>query len=309
MHSVHPGLLKATQLRAIESYDPTAVLPMPVALPVSNGDGGFGGSGSGTTAHEPRVNTGAADAAGDDEEEGGGGAAGGGPHDMLRQTLRGMLESCGKLRQFVRLVRSLREGHFRVLVFSQWSRVLDIIGVVLRAMDQRALPAEYDPASASQAPAGKPGGGLPPAPRKVRFLRIDGSVAMLERARLVDQFNSDAAVSVCLLTTGVGSLGLTLTSATRVIIFDVRRPRGLIRGKGCGVGIFDAEAACLRGRSATAVEAFPHAPLHPLARPAPRSPRGTPPWTRRPWTARTASGSTSPSSRTASSPAAPSRSR
>ena len=218
--SVHPGLLEATQLRAIENYNPAAALPMPAApvrAPVSNGDGGFGG---GTTPREPHA--GAADAAGEDEEDEDGGAADGGPHDMLRQTLRGMLESCGKLRQFVRLVRCLREGHFRVLVFSQWARVLDVIGVVLRAMDQRALPAEYDPASASEAPTGRLGGGLPPAPRKVRFLRIDGSVAMNERARLVDQFNSDATVSVCLLTTGVGSLGLTLTSATRVIIFDVR---------------------------------------------------------------------------------------
>jgi hypothetical protein len=33
---------------------------------------------------------------------------------MLRQPLRAMLASCGKLRQFVRLMRILREGAWRV---------------------------------------------------------------------------------------------------------------------------------------------------------------------------------------------------
>jgi hypothetical protein len=54
-----------------------------------------------------------------------------------------------------------------------------------------------------------------------KHLRIDGDVSdMRERARMVDAFNADESIQVCLLTTGVGALGLTLTGASRVVILD-----------------------------------------------------------------------------------------
>lgn len=55
----------------------------------------------------------------------------------------------------------------------------------------------------------------------LQYLRVDGSVPGQERARIVREFNENARYSLCLLTTGVGSLGLTLTSATRVVIYDL----------------------------------------------------------------------------------------
>ncbi|KAI0127945.1 SNF2 family N-terminal domain-containing protein [Xylariales sp. AK1849] len=54
----------------------------------------------------------------------------------------------------------------------------------------------------------------------VRYLRMDGSTAIKERQSLVDQFNNDPDLDVFLLTTKVGGLGVNLTGANRVIIFD-----------------------------------------------------------------------------------------
>ncbi|RYG51691.1 DEAD/DEAH box helicase, partial [archaeon] len=78
----------------------------------------------------------------------------------------------------------------RTLVFSNTKRALDVIQVVLRE-------------------------------RRVKFVRIDGDMSNIdERRRIVTRFNCEPSISVFLLTTGVGALGLTLTSANRVIIFD-----------------------------------------------------------------------------------------
>ncbi|KAK9806042.1 hypothetical protein WJX73_008485 [Symbiochloris irregularis] len=57
--------------------------------------------------------------------------------------------------------------------------------------------------------------------RDISFLRIDGTVAKAsDRQDLVQQYQEDSSISVFLLTTKVGGLGLTLTAATRVIILE-----------------------------------------------------------------------------------------
>ncbi len=66
----------------------------------------------------------------------------------------------------------------------------------------------------------------------VRHERIDGSVTKTQsRQDIVDRFNSDASISVCLLTTGVGAYGLTLIGADRVIIMDPSWNPGVIRSE------------------------------------------------------------------------------
>lgn len=52
------------------------------------------------------------------------------------------------------------------------------------------------------------------------FLRMDGSTPIKERQKLVDQFNNDTNIDIFLLTTKVGGLGVNLTGASRVIIYD-----------------------------------------------------------------------------------------
>ncbi|KAM9889821.1 hypothetical protein OXX69_012741, partial [Metschnikowia pulcherrima] len=52
------------------------------------------------------------------------------------------------------------------------------------------------------------------------YLRMDGSTPIVKRQQLVDTFNTNTYFHVFLLTTKVGGLGVNLTGADRVIIFD-----------------------------------------------------------------------------------------
>ena len=54
----------------------------------------------------------------------------------------------------------------------------------------------------------------------IRHRRMDGNTPIAARQALVDEFNRDPAIHVFLLTTKVGGLGVNLTGADRVIIFD-----------------------------------------------------------------------------------------
>jgi DNA excision repair protein ERCC-6 len=54
----------------------------------------------------------------------------------------------------------------------------------------------------------------------IKYLRMDGKTPVKVRQTLVDQFNTDPELDVFLLTTKVGGLGVNLTGANRVIIFD-----------------------------------------------------------------------------------------
>lgn len=102
-----------------------------------------------------------------------------------------LLQESGKLAVAAPLFRLLHaEGH-RTLVFSASKRLLDMIAVLLDA-------------------------------DKLGWTRIDGDVtSMDERARRVKRFNTGSSqLPFCLLTTGVGALGLTLTGADRVVLLD-----------------------------------------------------------------------------------------
>ncbi|XP_011136750.1 DNA excision repair protein ERCC-6 isoform X2 [Harpegnathos saltator] len=52
------------------------------------------------------------------------------------------------------------------------------------------------------------------------YLRLDGSTAMSQRQHVIQMFNNNPSYFVFLLTTRVGGLGLNLTGANRVIIYD-----------------------------------------------------------------------------------------
>ncbi|KAK8214195.1 SNF2 family N-terminal domain-containing protein [Phyllosticta capitalensis] len=54
----------------------------------------------------------------------------------------------------------------------------------------------------------------------INFLRMDGTTAIKDRQDMVDRFNNDPEMHVFLLTTKVGGLGVNLTGADRVIIYD-----------------------------------------------------------------------------------------
>ena len=87
------------------------------------------------------------------------------------------------------LERLRREGH-RVLIFSQFTRMLDLLE---EYMVERRLP----------------------------FARIDGSIAGEERQKRIDAFNApESSTFVFLLSTRAGGLGINLASADTVIVYD-----------------------------------------------------------------------------------------
>ena len=49
---------------------------------------------------------------------------------------------------------------------------------------------------------------------------MDGSTPVIQRARLIDDFNANEEVFVFLLTTKVGGIGVNLTGADRVLVYD-----------------------------------------------------------------------------------------
>ncbi|KAJ3032105.1 DNA excision repair protein ERCC-6-like [Rhizophlyctis rosea] len=94
-----------------------------------------------------------------------------------------------KLLVLLKLLQNLIGGGHRALVFSSSRMMLDIIEMCVRSQG-------------------------------IRFLRIDGTITdRKERQRRINVFNQDPAYGCFLLTTQVG-IGITLTGADRVIMYD-----------------------------------------------------------------------------------------
>ena len=53
-----------------------------------------------------------------------------------------------------------------------------------------------------------------------KFGRLDGNTNVASRQRLVDTFNSDESYMGLLCTTRTGGVGLNLTGANRIILYD-----------------------------------------------------------------------------------------
>ncbi|KAL7820402.1 helicase [Trichoderma aethiopicum] len=98
------------------------------------------------------------------------------------------LES-GKIRKLLELLKQYQENGDRVLVFSKFSRIIELLQEVLarQGIDHRVLM---------------------------------GNTNVSERQTLIDEFNQDTSIPAFLLTTGAGGTGINLTSANKVIIFD-----------------------------------------------------------------------------------------
>lgn len=95
----------------------------------------------------------------------------------------------GKVKKFQELVTGFVTNGDRILVFSQFTVVMDILEAVLETME-------------------------------VKFLRLDGSTATAHRQPLIDRFNDDETIPLFMLSTKAGGAGINLASANKVIIFD-----------------------------------------------------------------------------------------
>ncbi|CAD6504164.1 BgTH12-05899 [Blumeria graminis f. sp. triticale] len=95
----------------------------------------------------------------------------------------------GKVESMIKLVKDYKENGDRVLLFSQFSLVLDILEAVFNTC-------------------------------RIDYTRIDGSTKIDERQSLIDTFRDDESITVFLLTTKAGGTGINLMYANKVIIFD-----------------------------------------------------------------------------------------
>ena len=96
---------------------------------------------------------------------------------------------CGKLQALDRLLRRLKaEGH-RVLLFTQMTKMLDILEAFLNVY-------------------------------RYTYLRLDGSTKPEERQRLMERYNSDPRLFAFILSTRSGGVGVNLTGADTVVFYD-----------------------------------------------------------------------------------------
>ena len=97
-------------------------------------------------------------------------------------------DSC-KLQVLSELLASLKQGKHRVLIFTQMSKMLDILEVFLNLNGHT-------------------------------YLRLDGSTGVEKRQKLMDRFNNDEKVFCFILSTRSGGLGINLTGADTVVFYD-----------------------------------------------------------------------------------------
>ena len=100
-----------------------------------------------------------------------------------------LVEQCGKMQLLDRLMKKLRANGHKVLIFSQMTRMLDLLESFFQ---QRNEP----------------------------VCRIDGSVKQDDRREYIARFNEDPNYGIFLLSTRAGGLGINLTGGDTVIIYD-----------------------------------------------------------------------------------------
>ncbi|KAH7417325.1 SNF2 family N-terminal domain-containing protein [Cadophora sp. MPI-SDFR-AT-0126] len=97
---------------------------------------------------------------------------------------------CGKLQTLAKLLRKLEAGGHRALIFTQMTKVLDILEQFLNIHGHK-------------------------------YLRLDGSTKIEQRQVLTDRFNNDTRILAFILSTRSGGLGINLTGADTVIFYDL----------------------------------------------------------------------------------------
>lgn len=101
-----------------------------------------------------------------------------------------LLLDSGKFHHLKELLASLKNKGDRVVLFSQFTMMLDIVEVLMKHL-------------------------------KHRYVRLDGQTPIADRIVLIDEFNTDTDIFVFLLSTRAGGLGINLTSANVVILHDI----------------------------------------------------------------------------------------
>lgn len=100
-----------------------------------------------------------------------------------------LIHDCGKLQFLEPALKELRQGGHRVLIFTQFVQMLNILERFLALIG-------------------------------VAYMRLDGATRVELRQQLVDRFNSDARITCMILSTRSGGIGLNLTGADTVVFYD-----------------------------------------------------------------------------------------
>ena len=100
-----------------------------------------------------------------------------------------IVEICGKMKVLDQMLKELLKRNHKVLIFSQMTRMLDILGDYL-------------------------------SHNNYKFSRLDGSMHFEDRQANIDRFNDDPDFNIFLLSTRAGGLGINLTAADTCIIYD-----------------------------------------------------------------------------------------
>eukprot|EP01084_Bolivina_argentea_P142532 250389_1 len=110
--------------------------------------------------------------------------------DITRdRSISNILATSNKMHVLLAVLKHLIDNKHRILVFSQYKIILSMIEPILNE-------------------------------NKMAYLRMDGDTPIDERQKFVDAFNKRKDLSIFLLSTRVGGLGLNLVGSDRVIIYD-----------------------------------------------------------------------------------------
>lgn len=96
---------------------------------------------------------------------------------------------CGKLQKLATLLQDLVPNGHRALIFTQMTKVLDILEQFLNI-------------------------------HGYRYMRLDGATKIEDRQLMTEKFNRDPRIPVFILSTRSGGLGINLTGADTVIFYD-----------------------------------------------------------------------------------------
>lgn len=100
-----------------------------------------------------------------------------------------LVRDSGKMKKLDHLLKDLKRGGHRVLVYSQFTEVLDLLEDFMCVRGHKSV-------------------------------RLDGSSKLDERRDVVDAFQTDPTIFVFLLSTRAGGLGINLTAADTVVFYD-----------------------------------------------------------------------------------------
>ena len=101
-----------------------------------------------------------------------------------------MVEQCGKMQTLDKIMKHCKANKSKVLIFSQFTTMLDILEDYVRHR------------------------------KWLNYCRLDGSTKWQDRHAGMDRFQTDPDCFVFLLSTKAGGLGINLTAADTVIIYD-----------------------------------------------------------------------------------------